>query len=168
MQNLQVNNKWCKKCPYSGAAHMNNQGKPLRLENNNSKILLVFQAPGIEEWKQRKPIISKKRNSASSRMENAFKRKCKNRQDYDITEAVQCYPGYGNNRDKKPSKKAVECCKEHLKRDIINGKYEKIIAFGRIAQESVSEIVKGVASIEIVNKRHPCGGVTNNELDKEL
>lgn len=52
----------CKDCPYNnqehlvGSTHFAQGLSPVELKDNDSNILLVFQAPGIEEWKLGKPI----------------------------------------------------------------------------------------------------------------
>ena len=60
----------------------------------SSRTLLVFQVPGIDEAKIGLPISSPNPHSCASRMRNSFSRKGVLRSNYDIAEAVSCYPCY--------------------------------------------------------------------------
>lgn len=135
---------------YNYGSHNNNYQSllPIGLENNNSTELLVFQSPGQDEWTgktnstNRIPIDSINLHSAAARMRNSFDRKGTARQDYDITEAVQCYPQKcSNGRDKKPKQKAIACCQQYLKKVIMNHNYSKIVCFGDIAFNLVNNII---------------------------
>lgn len=56
-----------------------------------------------------------------------MRRKGANRNDYDITEAVQCFPGRNSKgRDKKPSTISVRCCMRHLVNDLSQKKYTQM------------------------------------------
>ena len=87
------NNNFCLNCPYSGSKHLtiNYNNMPLSAELNHSKTLLVFQAPGINEWTgnfgytNRAPIISNSSHSCAARLRNSFDRIKKYRSNYDIT-----------------------------------------------------------------------------------
>jgi len=168
--------KVCDICPYRKGMHLegtiykNIQYTPLKLESNSSRILLVFQSPGEEEWKNGKAIlsISKQGGTAGKRIENSWNRTNMKRDDFDITNVVQCFPGKGlNGRDNIPQLMAICKCKERLEYVIKNGKYKKIISFGSIANEVISNIHKRNNSSFIhIQKNHPSGGVTNDELDK--
>lgn len=170
------NNKKCFNCPYHNKKHLkstnySNGNGPLSLENNNSNILLVFQSPGVLEWQVGKPLQSKnnKPQSAASRINNSWKRCGKKRSNYDITNAIQCYPGkYKGGRDKKPRKDSIESCLERLKNDIKNGQYRRIIAFGNIAKNQVNNALVGLnlmGKIKTDFSKHPSGGVSNKDLD---
>lgn len=140
---------------------------PIKIERNNSRTLIIFQAPGIKELHAGKAIQSsrKRGGSAGSRIEASWNRGGKSRRDFDIVEAVRCYPGERKNgRDKKPRKKARDCCSKILEREINNGNYSKIIAFGVIAQQTLQGInIKG--NPVIINATHPNGGITSDALD---
>lgn len=174
---FKIDKNKCKGCPYQNKC--NGDGfkiKPLEPEINGSKILLVFQAPGRDELSGNDgvcapaPIISNRSHSTAARIRNSLKRINKHRENYDITEVVLCYPGKNkNNRDKKPSKKAIKKCQEHLKNCIIDFKYDKIISFGKIANDSVESIIKENPKIEHIKLAHPSSNkLTNNELDAKL
>ncbi|MBV4429678.1 uracil-DNA glycosylase family protein [Clostridium tyrobutyricum] len=136
----------CKKCPYFGQSHLSNNENvvrsfiPVKLEDNKSNILLVFQAPGINEWRtgltiQPTRVIG---GSAGVRILNSWKRKGKVRANFNIVEAVRCYPGKNTDgRDEKPTKKAIECCSKILEREIKSRKYNEIIVFGTPAKNSI-------------------------------
>lgn len=91
----------CNDCPYNGGNHLegtqffNPKYTPLKLESNNSEILLVFQSPGEEEWKNGIAInpTKKQGGSAGIRILNSWKRCKRTRKDFDITNIIQCFPG---------------------------------------------------------------------------
>lgn len=163
----------CRMCIYFGQKHLTKKFKirrkfvPIKIEKHNSRTLIIFQAPGINELKNGKAIqsVSKRGGSAGSRIEASWHRARKTRNDFDIVEAVRCYPGERKNgRDKKPRKKSIKCCSRILEREINNGNYSKIIAFGVIAQE----MLKGITiknKCVIINATHPNGGISNSDLD---
>lgn len=136
----------CKECPYFGQSHLSNNKNvgrsfiPVKPEDNNSNILLVFQAPGINEWRTGLMIqpTKVKGGSAGVRILNSWNRKGKERANFNIVEAVRCYPGKNIvGRDKKPRKKAIECCSKILQREIKSGKYNEIIVFGTPAKNGI-------------------------------
>jgi len=167
------NNEICKKCPYCNGKQMLNATltSPIDVENNNSNTLFVFQAPGIEEWNgvngKRAPIVSSNSHSAAARIRNSMNRKSVSRNEFDYAETVQCYPGkYTSGRDKKPRKGAINQCIKHLETVIIEGEYNSIIAFGKVACSSVQNIAdKNKLEISIIKAKHPSSGVTNQVLD---
>lgn len=136
----------CEECPYFGQSHLYNKENvvrsfiPVKLEDNNSNILLVFQAPGINEWRTGLTIqpTKVKGGSAGVRILNSWNRKRKVRANFNIVEAVRCYPGKDiGGRDKRPRKKAIECCSKILQREIKSGNYNEIIVFGTPANNSI-------------------------------
>ena len=155
--------KNCTDCPLK-------KESPLKLEKNNSKILLVFQAPGQEENKLKRPIISQKINSAGYRLTKSWHSKSKERSDFDITNTVLCYPGYNEKtkRDKKPNSKSRQYCLNNLETDIINNNYSKIICFGGVAINQIKKIKHKIKqNIEIIESPHPCAnGVKDTDLVK--
>ena len=110
---------------------------PLSMEHNSDDVLLIFQAPGCEEWRNRQPLWSRVRRSAAVRICKSLKRIKKSRHDFSITNAVQCYPGKGSTRDKKPDHVAQGQCANWLKKDIESRCWNKIVVFGQIAELSV-------------------------------
>lgn len=173
MSNKKTSFLKCQNCPY------NNGTKsllPIGLEDNKSNKLLVFQSPGKDEWaggtstvsKQRIPIDSTSCHSAANRMRKSFARKKVNRTDYDITEAVQCYPGRGKSRDKKPKKTAITCCQQYLENAILTLKYSEIVCFGEIAYSMVGSIIKNnkIYGINYHLEKHPSSSVSNKDLDQ--
>lgn len=154
----------CNACPY-------NQGgtRPLSMERSpNSDVLLVLQAPGKDEWKAKKPICSPSPHSAAARIRNTLNRISKNRSDFSITNAVQCYPGVGSNgRDKRPRKGAILQCSNWLKRDINSKPWRRIIVFGKPAKKVVRDL--GFSSDPRFKfYRHPSGNLTNESLKDAL
>lgn len=141
----------CGSCPYMHGGHLPGpvralRNHPLSLEDNGSRTLLIFQAPGIDEWKMGRPIASGSARSAAGKLRAAFQRLGKTRADYDISNAVQCFPGkrapIGNNepRDKSPSKAARDACAKWLQEDISKGSYTRVVTFGKHAEKAVKEL----------------------------
>lgn len=157
--------KSCKSCS------LNKEGEPLKLERHNSKILLVFQAPGKTEWDNKAPVQNQKSiSSAGYKIHKSWERTGKKRNEFDITNTVQCYPGYNEKqkRDKKPNSVTKQCCSNILETDIVNNNYSKIICFGTIAKNQVNNIMnKNKLKIKPIESKHPCArGFKNADLDK--
>jgi len=149
----------------SPSGRLNN---PLSEELNNSLTLLIFQAPGIEEWNQGVPIISSSPYSAAARIRNSLNRMGKSRGDFDITNSVQCYPGVnGQGRDKAPKETVRRKCQSWLDINITIKEYNKIIVFGSIAKKSVLSLGYGSDS-RFLFLKHPSGGLKNSILDNAL
>lgn len=156
----------CDGCPYSQSTTGPNL--PLSKEDNDSLILLVFQAPGPDEWNRRIPICSPDTRSTAARMRNSLARLKKFRTDFDITNAVQCYPGKAaSGRDRKPSELARRKCAEWLRSDISQKTYSKIVVFGNVAKKSVREVLLP-PSVPVVYIKHPSGGLSNTALDDAI
>lgn len=142
---------------------------PLSMERNGGTILLVFQAPGINEWKLGRPISSTERGSAGSRLAKAFQLVGKTRTNFDITNTVQCFPGKQEAevsqraRDKPPLANARRHCSNWLRQDIDSDIYEKIVVFGSVAHKAVRELgYQDKPRFHWV--RHPAGGLSNAQL----
>lgn len=154
----------CKSCPYCEKS-----SKRINTEFNDSTTLLVFQAPGQDEWesKTRTPVISQNPHSTAAKIRNSLKRMNKNRCDYDFAEIVRCYPDRGgNNRDKKPRVKSIKICSTYLENEICEQKYKRIIVFGKVAEEAIRSIK--ISKADIVYSKHPSGNLKSTELDKLL
>lgn len=142
---------FCIGCPYQNGKHLPEvyrrmRATPLSMEDNRGAVLLIFRAPGVEEWRCGKPVSSTKPWSAGRKLETAFGRAGKSRVNYNITNVVQCFPGKqepnGDKlpRDKKPPKAAFDHCSSWLRQDIEAYNYKRIVVFGSDAYESVSEL----------------------------
>lgn len=67
----------CQSCPYLNQAHLRSELRttrpepPVELERNNSRVLIVGEAPGIEEWHAGAPFQAVKKigGTAGSRLE---------------------------------------------------------------------------------------------------
>lgn len=156
-QNLIENQKTARTCP------------PIELETNNSNILLVLQAPGYDEWKVGKAIqpTVKKGGSAGRRVELSWERSNKKRSDFDIINSVQCYPGRKNGkRDFTPDFMAIRSCSKRLETILETSKYEKVVVFGEIAKQVITEICKKFQlSLKIIPAKHPNNGASSDDLD---
>ena len=123
--------------------------QPFSLEDNNSKILMLFQAPGVEEWKSGKPISSSSVKSAGGKLRTAFQSIEKTRFDNNISNVIQCFPGQARTkendklRDKSPPKAACNACSKWLADDMSKGSYKRIIVFGNCAKEAVKRLRYG-------------------------
>ncbi|CAG1002239.1 hypothetical protein BURK2_03126 [Burkholderiales bacterium] len=160
----------CKDCPYNSGAHLPKEDRqirnaPLSMEDNGAAVLLIFQAPGVEEWRQGRPVISRKPHSAGSRMAAAFKLAGQCRKHYNITNTVQCFPGkraqQGNAqpRDNAPSAKARCHCSNWLLEDIQSFNFERIVVFGAAARKTIVGLgLHNDARFCFV--RHPTAGIS--------
>ncbi|MBL0577177.1 hypothetical protein JD491_05985 [Aeromonas caviae] len=169
----------CPTCPYYEQKHLDTTSKtdrkypPVTLENNKSEVLLVFQAPGIDEWHVGKAIqpVKKKGGSAGARIEQSWSRCQKHRNDFDIINVVQCFPGTISNststRDLPPNSISICKCKSRLLTAITAKKYSQIIVFGKVAHETVNCLFQYINYKPVITyATHPTGGVSRQLLDE--
>lgn len=151
---------------------------PLPLEDNNSNVLLVFEAPGYYEWENRCPIYDSrsigKKDSAGSRMAQAFESCDKNRTDYDIAEVVCCFPGNVGVLNHNEILSASIYCRKYLLRCVEQKKYYKIVCWGYIAHNTIIDIVKSIQIEDphycpnIMFAKHPTAyGNTQDEVNRD-
>ncbi|MFA5433289.1 MAG: hypothetical protein WC319_10560 [Candidatus Paceibacterota bacterium] len=177
----------CVNCPYNpnssnyALTTPSLNGVPCNIDQgSNAQILLVFQAPGIDEWVgntisgNQLPIDSVNPHSAAARMRNSFTRRTlagnpTNRAMYDITESVQCFPDkYKSGRDKKPLSAARNCCNIHLQNDLSAKQYQSIICFGQVAFNLTQQAIRNIGSWKgptPILAQHPSSRVSNTLLD---
>lgn len=142
---------------------------PMSMEDNGADVLLIFQAPGVAEWQEGKPICSVHSSSAGGRLAVAFNALGRTRQDYNITNTVQCFPGKRasisgeRSRDKIPPAAVRHCCSNWLRDDIEGRPYRLVVVFGREAQKAVRAL--GYKNDQRFRfSKHPTGGISNAEL----
>jgi uracil-DNA glycosylase len=168
----------CSNCPYLDQNHLKGSNyvtqrpdPPIELEDNGSPVLLVFQAPGVVEWNVGKAIqpTKKQGGTAGSRLEKSWKTKGRQRSDFDIINAVQCFPGNPGgkgDRDYDPDSAARTCCAVRFTAAIKQKNYSEIIAFGHIAQTLVNQILPSLTNNpKFTAARHPSGGCSNSILN---
>ena len=160
----------CNGCPYKqGNVHYQPPGAPLSMEGGNGRILLILQAPGVQEWRCRKPAISQSPHSAAARIRKTVEELERTRADYSITNSVQCYPGAGTSgRDKRPRKAARRACANWLKQDIECRSWNSVVVFGRIAEWSVRMIFDNRCPDYVKFLKHPSGGLSKDDLKAVL
>lgn len=168
---------FCTNCPYVKQSHLvgnkhfsNRPLPPIELENNQSKVLLVFQAPGINEWSIGHAIHRPQNSNrtAGARIAASWNRKNRQRTDFDIVNAVRCFPGRGATakRDKAPRVGAINLCAKKLNRDLNSRNYAEIITFGSIANSVVGNIIPTLNyNPAHTSCRHPSRGCSNQALD---
>ena len=143
------------------------------MEDNEASALLIFEAPGEAEWKGGSPIFSAHPSSAAARIRKAQLRVERVRTDYDITNAVQCFPGKGparnggRSRDAKPPDEAIKHCSRWLQADIQTREYKLILVFGNPAKAAVN-MLPYTDDPRFQFLTHPTGGLTNAKLDAAL
>ena len=168
----------CAGCPYQNADHLPKlfqkmRTAPLSMEENHAEVLLIFQAPGVNEWEKGKPVVSTKTGSVGVRLEAAFLRANRTRQNYNITNTVQCFPGKKTqnsgitSRDVAPPAAVRFHCAEWLRLDLEAHNYKRIVVFGAHARKSVYKLGFGTDS-RFHFLRHPAGGLKNIDLDRAL
>jgi uracil-DNA glycosylase len=155
----------CDFCPYNNGLHLDPEfykirNSPLSAEINGSKILLIFQSPGLDEWRNGSPISSTNNRSAAYKIESAFKALQKTREDFDITNVVQCYTGKRSNKDTtKPRdlgvrKAASKICVKRLQNLIQSNDYDNLVVFGSVAKNSM-KIIDIPQNIKVIFSKHP-------------
>ncbi len=164
----------CRGCPYEGVPHLSAADRtvrsiPLAMEDHRSAVLLLFQAPGEKEWIHGRPVSSNEIGSAGYRFENAFARAKKTRADFNITNAVQCFPGKKEvkaserPRDRCPPALARRHCADWLLKDLKARPYSRISVFGSEARKSIDHL--GLATDPRVQfYKHPAGGLSDAEI----
>lgn len=134
----------CRNCPYhpdNGLVPSPRSDRvrvPLSAEINGSLTLLLLQSPGINEWDDGRPLSSAENASARWRFEAALGKAGRRREDFDIAEAVNCYPGQDDDGDdRKPSVGAIEACSRWLAELIRERRYTTVVLFGRVAEQAL-------------------------------
>lgn len=142
---------------------------PLAMEDNGAPVLLVFQSPGVNEWKSGRPVSSTKSGSVGARLANAFKRVGKERRDFNITNIVQCFPGKRRaqpglaSRDLTPIASARRHCSHWLRQDIEATDYKRVVVFGSQARDAVLALgYTGNPRFHYL--RHPSGGLSDAKI----
>ena len=111
----------------------------------------MFESPGYYEWINNSPVFYQPtaKTSAGYIFRQALIATNKKRIDYDITEAVQCFPGCSatgnatsNIKIQGETEIASIFCLKYLYQDIIAKNYKKIVCFGNIAYNSKSHIIR--------------------------
>ena len=151
----------CNGCPYRGqTCHL-----PLSMEVNATRALLIFQAPGEQEWRRRRPVISENPYSAAARLRNSLRRIGACRCDFSITNAVQCYPGKcSNGQDESPRAQAKRSCAQWLRADIEAYRWRRVVVFGAIAKKSVIDLGYEENNPRFRFERHPSSRRRNRRL----
>lgn len=119
---------------------------PLSMIDNKKQILIIFEAPGIDEWSKNEPLSSKRLGSAAKKFKDALATAGKNINNYDIAEAVYCFPGKsGKGQGQKIQTEldlAATFCETHLASEILSKNYTKIVCFCKVAYDSVTRIIQ--------------------------
>lgn len=164
----------CQNCPYWRQGHLptgqrtDRKDPPIELESHNSKTLIVALAPGIEEWKVGAPLqpIKKQGGTAGARIAQSWERTGIRREDFDLLNAVQCYPGVDGARDATPDDMAVLSCANRLDEILAYNGYDRVICLGDVAAQVVTRLRDLHNFSFLVKKcRHPTGGAERTELD---
>lgn len=173
----------CSECPFNytqkekskiSANAMKTLELPLEKEDNGSEVLLVFEAPGFFEWRNRKPVFDSRddgmNNSAGAMFAKALENNNKLRDSYDITEAVQCFPGSQAKKKQTEIDLASLYCITNLYNDLINPNYKKIVCFGEVASRSIRVITQIYPfSGKVIELLHPSAKENNQEkLDHDV
>jgi len=123
LQNLNLEIKNCKKCPLWKFRKNTVPGEGPA----NAKIMIIGQAPGVEEDKTGRPFCGR----AGKFLDHLLKIAKIEREKVFITSPLKCLPQPPVNR--KPKKEEIEACLPYLKKqiEIINPKY--FILLGEVA-----------------------------------
>lgn len=163
----------CNGCPYENAKHLSQEDREIRSaplsmdKGKQATVLLIFQAPGVNEWRNGRPVSSTALRSAGGRLTKAFRQTGKTRDNYAITNTVQCFPGKRSQaadaRDKLPPVLVSKHCTKWLEQDIRSGPYTHVVVFGSLARRAV-EALDYDCDERFRFIKHPAGGLSNTEL----
>lgn len=120
----------CGECPLMDQCFVPGNGP------TQTDLVVVGQAPGEQECKQRKPFVG----SAGVALKGALASLGVDPSKVYFTNTALCYPGKiaRKSRDKKPPRKAITACLERLKRETERTKAKWILAVGVVAAEGVT------------------------------
>ena len=160
----------CNGCPYNSGSNRR-EDLPLSMENNSDDVLLIFQSPGSDEWRTKRPLYLEREipPDAAARVRNSVEEITGDgnewRRYFSITNAVQCYVG---PRGADPEPTAQTQCANWLHCDIVSRPWRKIVVFGETAGQSVNDLGYDHNDERFRFIRHPSGGLTNDTLDDTL
>ena len=126
----------CRKCLEAGCESV--QPPPIFDCGTNAPILIIGQAPGIEEFNQKQPFVGSDRKRLFAWLKQAGLEEAWIREHAFIFQRYLCYPGkeLDGGGDRRPSSKQLELCQPHLARilSVMAGLNLKLIVpVGRLA-----------------------------------
>lgn len=169
---------YCDGCPYNNQDHLKGTQfydpalSPVLLEANDSAVLLILQAPGTEEWINGRPVVPTvtQGGTGGARLAASWKRKSVERTEFDIVNAVQCFPGKDSKGDRKPNVLAICACNKRLQEIALSKSYTKVIALGDVAYQAACCVVNALpVETQLIRGPHPNSRIkgvsTNDALD---
>jgi len=109
----------CDNCTLKGNCQVFGEGP------QDAKLIIVGEAPGVTEVKEGKPFVG----AAGQVLNSVLERVGIKREECYITNAVICHP-FSNQT---PTLKEIKCCRERLKKSILQRNPKLIIAMGNAA-----------------------------------
>jgi len=156
--------KSCKKCITI------KEHKPVFEGEAFSKIMIIGQAPGIEEHKIQRPFWGPAGRTLWKWFEKIGYSEDFIRKISYITSVIKCYPGKTKIGDRKPSSQEIQNCIENLKREFFYVRPYLLIPVGKVAislflgkiklKEAVGRIYQKRVwnrKVDIVPLPHPSG-----------
>jgi len=115
--------KNCNKCPLC----KNSSNLVFGKGNTNANIVLIGEAPGLEENEKGIPFCGK----SGKMLDNLLKEAGFNiESDIYFCNVVKCRPANSNNKDRKPSKIEIQACRDYLFSQIKTIRPQSIILCG--------------------------------------
>lgn len=115
----------CSNCPFGGP-RVGGKGDP------NSPIVIIGESPGIQELREKLPFIGPSGKVLDSALAQAV-----HPEPY-IINSLQCFPGYGADKNETALAQAVACCRERVLKEIAKAPRAIILALGTPALWSVT------------------------------
>ncbi len=144
------------KVPFAncGQCSLRNQPLVLPTKKENPKLLIVGEAPGVEEKRLGKPFVGR----SGELLRQAMEYEGLKPDEYHITNSVLCWPK-GNAT---PDDNAIACCRDRLINEIKEANPDYILALGNTAADALMPFEPIAITKDHGRRFHP------SEIDKDI
>lgn len=145
----------CPNCPFGGP-RVGGKGDP------NSPIIIIGESPGMQELREKIPFIGPSGKVLQSALDQYTAP-----EPY-VINALQCFPGYGTDKNEERLAQAVSCCRERVLKEITRAPRAVVLALGtpalwsatgnydlKITQERGKLIPSDLSKYGIIASVHP-------------
>lgn len=157
----------CENCSLNACVAVMGDGPP------KAKVVVVGEAPGVQEHKLGKPFVG----PSGKLLKKVLEHHGYDLNDVYLTNSVLCHPP-GN---RKPTAKESRLCRDRLVQEVLSHEPEVIIAFGNSAAQSILETRTGISQLRrggakqaaftcapVVCTYHPAAALRNQALFPDI